>query len=589
MKRRSKTPICLAETMKIVLCPDGEDSEDSFDEEEFSKNDFYPSAVLDVDCQGIELENKDENDDDDDIPLSMLYLNMKKKPVTCNIPLWGKSEWVPPEDISWKGKLFIDESLNDLTPLEFFNMIFDENLVRHITEQTNMYALQSKGKELGLHETELKAFLGILMKCGIVKPPTYRYFWNKLSRYDKVADAMTRDRFEEIKSFLHFNDNTKLKPANHPEFDKLFKIRPVIDSIRNNCLKVPQEEHQAVGEQMIPTEAHIPLKQYNPKKAHKWGYKVISRAGESGFVHDFIIYTGKGTIEDTENIGLSSSFVLKLTEDVPKKQNYKVYFDNWFSSLALTSILKDQGILCVSTVRHNRLKGTLFKDTKQLKMEGRGSFDYCVEKVSDCIAIKWHDNKEVHLLSNYAGIEPLDKCSRWDGKLNKKIEIDRPFAINEYNQYMGAVDLSDMFIELYRINFKSRKWYMRIFFYLLDLSVVNAWLLQRRIRRHTQTGKETSLLSFKDDISAAFMTKDSSERGRPSESEKPKESKRRKVGAHPADSTRLDKISHWPEWDSSQHRCRVCVNAHTKVKCSKCDVGLCFTKNRNCFRQYHDK
>ena len=55
-----------------------------------------------------------------------------------------------------------------------------------------------------------------------------------------------------------------------------------------------------------------------------------------------------------------------------------------------------------------------------------------------------------------------------------------PHAIAEYNKFMGAVDLCDMLLELYRIDFKSKKWYMRIFFYVLDLATVNSWLLYRR-------------------------------------------------------------------------------------------------------------
>ena len=52
-----------------------------------------------------------------------------------------------------------------------------------------------------------------------------------------------------------------------------------------------------------------------------------------------------------------------------------------------------------------------------------------------------------------------------------------PHAIAEYNKFMGGVDLCDMLLKLYRIDFKSKKWYMRIFFYVLDLTTVNGWLL----------------------------------------------------------------------------------------------------------------
>src|SRR5678816_3110210 len=140
------------------------------------------------------------------------------------------------------------------------------------------------------------------------------------------------------------------------------------------------------------------------------------------------------------------------------------------------------------------------------KREGRGSYDDWVDRVTDCVAIRWYGNKSVHLLSNYAGIEPHDRCLRWEAKENKYVDIERPFVVQEYNKYMGRVDLADMLIKLYRINFKSRKWYTRIFYYLLDLSVVNAWLLYRRV--HVSKGllkKNMPLVDFKTDIAQELM------------------------------------------------------------------------------------
>ena len=55
-----------------------------------------------------------------------------------------------------------------------------------------------------------------------------------------------------------------------------------------------------------------------------------------------------------------------------------------------------------------------------------------------------------------------------------------PRAIAECNKFMRGVHLCDMFLELYRIDFKSKKWYMRIFFYVLDFATANGWLLYRR-------------------------------------------------------------------------------------------------------------
>ena len=249
--------------------------------------------------------------------------------------------------------------------------------------------------------------------------------------------------------------------------------------------------------------------------------------------------------------------------------------------------LNSRGILFLSTVRANRLKGIAFKEEKVLKREGRGNSDYTIEQNTQSIAIKWYD-KPIHLLSNYAGIEPLDTCSRWDAKQNIRVEIRRPFAVKEYNKFMGGVDLSDMLIELYRIDFKSRKWYMHIFFYLLDMTVVNSWLLYRRVKSSHQSGKMMSLLDFKEYIASGLMSSSTTpKKGRPSISKEPISRKRK--SCHPADSVRLDGNSHWPGWTSKPQRCRKCIKAHSKMECMKCKVNLYCTKDRNCFYAYHQK
>ena len=52
---------------------------------------------------------------------------------------------------------------------------------------------------------------------------------------------------------------------------------------------------------------------------------------------------------------------------------------------------------------------------------------------------------------------------------------------------------------------------------------------------------------------------------------------------------RKDGCDHWPEFDDNKERCWYpgCTE-FPKVKCSKCDVRLCFTPTSNCFRKFHD-
>ena len=77
--------------------------------------------------------------------------------------------------------------------------------------------------------------------------------------------------------------------------DKLQKLCPVIDSINKRLRLVPIEECLAADEKIIPFKDKSSLKKYNPKKPHKWGYKVFVLSGVSGFSYKFEISLAKLT------------------------------------------------------------------------------------------------------------------------------------------------------------------------------------------------------------------------------------------------------------------------------------------------------
>ena len=92
---------------------------------------------------------------------------------------------------------------------------------------------------------------------------------------------------------------------------------------------------------------------------------------------------------------------------------------------------------------------------------------------------------------------------------------------------MRGVHLCDMFLELYRIDFKSTKWYMRIFFYVLNLVTVNGWLLYRRML-NKKSKQRRSLCDFKLDIATRLLSsnKYTLKRGRPSQQDNPPKRKK---------------------------------------------------------------
>jgi hypothetical protein len=129
-----------------------------------------------------------------------------------------------------------------------------------------------------------------------------------------------------------------------------------------------------------------------------------------------------------------------------------------------------------------QLLGCKFSSDKEMKKRGRGSYEDFSCKVDSITlnAVKWYDNKPIHLLSTFFGAHRTSAVQRWDRTRKEKIDVECASMVLYYNKCMGSVDLMDSLIALYHIKIQSKKWYLRIVFQLLDLTVVNAWLPYRR-------------------------------------------------------------------------------------------------------------
>ncbi|XP_077528380.1 uncharacterized protein LOC144140047 [Haemaphysalis longicornis] len=91
-------------------------------------------------------------------------------------------------------------------------------------------------------------------------------------------------------------------------------------------------------------------------------------------------------------------------------------------------------------------------------------------------AVKWFDNRPVTLLSTFASASPEHAGKRFDKKTRTTLYI------------------------------RSKEWYRNLFFHLLDVVVVNCWLIYRRdaTMASVPCKDQMTLLSFKADIACAL-------------------------------------------------------------------------------------
>lgn len=130
-----------------------------------------------------------------------------------------------------------EEDINNCT-LQFFNLFFDDELVNEIALQTNIYAGQvrtegnAKSQWRDVTSNEIRLFLAINIMQSVVKKPDLQDYWsrNPIIETPFVRKMMPYKRFVTIKQYLHFSDNAKYDPKNHPS-PKLYKIWPIVSDL----------------------------------------------------------------------------------------------------------------------------------------------------------------------------------------------------------------------------------------------------------------------------------------------------------------------------------------------------------------------
>jgi hypothetical protein len=121
--------------------------------------------------------------------------------------------------------------------------------------------------------------------------------------------------------------------------------------------------------------------------------------------------------------------------------NYFVYILFFYS--------RELDLPAACTLRANRIEKCPLKTEKALKKEGRGAMDSQVSE-EGILIVKWFNNKEVTVGTNYYSVLPTSQVKRWDKNKKAYIYIPIPALIKAYNKGMGRVDRCDQLLSFYR-------------------------------------------------------------------------------------------------------------------------------------------
>ena len=104
----------------------------------------------------------------------------------------------------------------ELKPIDMLKLCFADDIVNHICNESAKYAAQKVDSQFAVFVEELYRYFGILLLSDYNKMPFRRMYWETRpdTNHSLVSQATSRNRYEKIHQYLHFNDNMKIDSNN---------------------------------------------------------------------------------------------------------------------------------------------------------------------------------------------------------------------------------------------------------------------------------------------------------------------------------------------------------------------------------------
>ncbi|KAE8977355.1 hypothetical protein PR001_g25154 [Phytophthora rubi] len=244
----------------------------------------------------------------------------------------------------------------------------------------------------------------------------------------------------------------------------------------------------------------------------------------------------------------------------------------FYTSVQLVLQLLARNVYLVGTIQTNK-KGfppaLIAKEASRPADVPRGTTTIAVAKCCPLLqAMQWWDRLPVYLLSTGASTA-VETCGRHVPG-GRRVTIPCSSAMRDYHRWMGGVDIHDQLrLQRYslQLSVRFRKYYKTIFLGLVDMAMVNAYIVYREA--HKQQGKPPAdHAAFLEVLQAQLLQTTGADFVEDILSPGPATPTR-----HATPIAAAHKLSEFPEWvqvregfrKRPQHQCKVCSIRKTKV------------------------
>lgn len=449
--------------------------------------------------------------------------------------------------------------VNTYSPYQLFLLFFDRRIVKIISEESTRYLRTKKPVGVGrdISEGDIYAFVGALLYMSHIRLSRMDdYFGEHRILGDNAPDLeiwFSRERFYEIKSFLHFaNDLDDIDDE-----DPLRKIRPVVDHFNNRFQHYWQGgRFLSCDEKLVLFKGRSKHRRRIPNKPKRCGLKFFMKnCANSFFCLQFVVDVS----QELSMVDLFKQYVLAPGQ--------VVVTDRYFTTVALARDLLSRRVGIIGTCQRGRFPCKELIDAFPLcgrDRQERGTHMTATCEENDIGLSIVQDNKPVPLVYTYGTNEEVILKRRV--KNGEVVDVTAPRALELFCNNMGGVDANDhLCADYYSIanDQRCRKWTIKAFMGMIDITVANCWIIYRHL--HPQSRKD---IFYRELYKSLLRREDNQNRNaRPVNfCDKPRQLKKSAGG-----------------W-ITQCKCRQCNSKSKSMHgCKGCNVAL----HKGCFHEWH--
>ncbi|ETO85715.1 hypothetical protein F444_00650 [Phytophthora nicotianae P1976] len=399
------------------------------------------------------------------------------------------------DDIASASEDYYHESLDDRVEGQFAKQVARETKHPGFKRKTREQIREELEQAAAITGRELCVFIGLLIARSVC--PNKEKLENHWKTVDEGAiprgcfgQFMVRDRFMHISRNLHFSSNSDERART----DKAWKLRPVIDALQARFQSgyIPPAV-MAFDEAMLPSRSSFnKMRVYMKDKPRKWGTKLFMLCcSTTAYCIRFEVYLGKQAQESQPTDYKSGpAAVTRNLEHVfgptgPGTGAMRlVVTDRYYTSVPLAMQMLTKGYYTIGTIRTDRrgLPVSLVgkkakKGEKKVKAPrsrpaniDRGTYTVTESNaVPGLRALRWW----------------LDRVVRRDKLSGQQAEVACPRILKDYQTFMGGVDVHDQLrLQRYSLQLaiKYKKYYKSLFLGLVDLAIINAYIVYNQRR-----------------------------------------------------------------------------------------------------------